>query len=110
MDPIGLVDVEYPAGMGNDWSGSAAAVGTVLATIPANYCRRGFYIQNQSANQIQVVLDDGASGTPTIVLIAAGGGVNQQGGDWSFTQAGIRHVGRIRICGTVGTQFGAREY
>jgi hypothetical protein len=100
-----------PAGTtaGADQSANAPAVGNVLKTIAANASRGGFYIQNQSAVTLQVVLDH-ATGSPTIVLVDPGSGANAQGGDWSFSQAGVRHTGQIRIAGLAGSQFGAMEF
>jgi hypothetical protein len=100
-----------PAGAtaGADRSANAPSVGNVLKTIAANADRGGFYIQNQSAVTLQVVLDH-ATGDPTIVLVDPGYSANRQGGDWSFSQAGLRHVGQIRIAGTAGSQFAATEF
>jgi hypothetical protein len=82
----------------------------LLSTFPVNNSRLSFYIQNQSADTLQVVIDDGNGGPVTIVLVDPGAGANKQGGDWS-PPIGWRLTGRIRIYGPNSTdQFAAREY
>ncbi|HNB00969.1 MAG TPA: DUF1859 domain-containing protein [Nitrosomonas sp.] len=103
----GLVLVRDAGGVGTDYSANAAtALANLLATIPVSANRNGFYVQNQSANQVQVALDDGAGGAVTYVLLE-GGGANTQGADFESTQ----HKGRVRIYGSSSTQqVGAREW
>lgn len=104
-------NVQLPSGAGTDRSVTKPTLLTVLATIPANAARVGLYVQNQAASQLQVVLDQDNTGADyTVILVDSGNGANGQGADWSMAQAGIRHVARIRICGTSGAQFAAREY
>lgn len=104
-------NVQLPSGAGTDRSVTKPALLTTLATVAANAARVGLYVQNQSASQLQVVLDQDNTGTDyTVILVDPGNGANGQGADWSMAQAGIRHVTRIRICGTTGAQFAAREY
>lgn len=104
-------NVQLPSGAGTDRSANKPALLATLQTIAANAARVGLYVQNQSASQLQVVLDQDNTGTDyTVILVDPGNGANGQGADWSMAQAGIRHVARIRICGTAGAQFASREY
>ncbi len=97
---------------GTDFSANAPALlANLLATSPVNFKRQGWACQNQSGDTIQIVLDDGAGGTPTIFLCDPGAGANKQGADWSLSQAGIVHYGRIRVFSSSPTdQVGVREY
>lgn len=104
-----------PATFGTDHSRSVPSLLNVLATVAPNASRVGFYWQNQSAADIQIVLDHDTSGTNYTVIITAtgaapGGPGNVQGADNSFAQMGIRHVGQIRICGVAGSQIAVGEY
>jgi len=111
MPVSGAVTAALPLGAGTDRSANKPTLLSVLATIPANAARVGFYVQNQSASQLQVVLDQDNTGTDyTVILVDPGNGANGQGADWSMAQAGIRHSARIRVCGTANAQFAAREY
>lgn len=95
----------------SDASQNAPAIntlGTLLGTIAPNRARQGALVQNQSANTLYVVLDDGNASTPTIIVLgpasAAGKG---DGGYWDTL--GLLHTGRIRIYGTAGAQFAAGQ-
>lgn len=94
-------------GLGIDASGSAPAVSAnILATLAVNGKRALVEAQNQSATQMQLVLDDGASGTPSIFLLSAATGDNVPGGTWSDTT----FKGRVRIaCASSGKQCMLRE-
>lgn len=94
-------------GLGIDGSGSAPAVSAnILATLAVNGKRALVEAQNQSDTQMQVVLDDGANGTPSIFLLSAATGANIPGGSWSDTT----FKGRVRIaCATAGKQCMLRE-
>lgn len=99
--------VSPPSGHASDASGTPPSVGTVLGTIAPNVNRKAFFAQNQAATDIQVVLDDGAGTTATIIVLAAGASAGKQGGYWDTT--GFLHLGRIRICGTASSQYAAAE-
>lgn len=102
----GTVLVRDAGSDGTDYSSAAASVAAnLLLTIPANANRNEVWVQNQSASQIQVVVDNGVSGGTVILL--EGGGANTQGADWSSTT----HKGRVRVfAGSAGLQVGAREW
>ena len=90
---------------GTDASGAAPSIGNVLMTFTVTNPGR-YRVQNQSAATLQVVMDDGATGTPSILLLAPGAGAGQQGGDTSPEISWF--TGRIRVCGAAGSQFMAR--
>lgn len=94
-------------GLGIDASGSAPAISAnILATLAVNGKRALVEAQNQSATQMQLVLDDGATGTPSIFILAAAAGDNAAGGSWSDTT----FKGRVRIaCGSAAKQCMLRE-
>ncbi|HEY0182348.1 MAG TPA: hypothetical protein VGC09_06015 [Rhodopila sp.] len=93
---------------GTDYSVAAPAVpldGTfeLLATIPLNLSRAYCIVQNQSADTLQIVADDGTGANQTTFLLASGGAGNQGGAiDMS------NEKGRIRIYGPPGSQVAAR--
>jgi hypothetical protein len=92
----GATQVQQSGSTGQDFSANAPAnSANLLATVPVNALRNSIEVQNQSAEQIQVVLDDGAGNNVSRLLLAPGTGANTQGGDWqSFT-----FKGRVRIFG-----------
>lgn len=91
--------ITMAGGSGFDRSVNPAAIplagyqAAALLTIAVNPRRNYLEIQNQSASMLQVVLDDGAGGTATSILLASGGAANTQGGSWD-TQA---FKGRVRV-------------
>lgn len=99
-----------PAGSnGIDYSSAPPALAAnLLLTIPINTARNGYVVQNQSADQIQVVMDDGAGGNATIFLLA-GAGADAPGG--SLNASGMPHWGRIRAYGpNAGAQVAAHDW
>lgn len=94
-------------GLGIDASGSAPGLlANQLAILAVNGKRALVEAQNQSATQMQLVLDDGAVGTPSVFLLAAATGDNAPGGSWSDTT----FKGRVRIlCGSAAKQCMLRE-
>ena len=86
---------------GVDYSANAPSLTglTLLATIPANAGRLGFFIQAQSTAQLTVALDDAAGSlTPTIVVLAGAAANGGQGA--AIDMGGLPHTGRIRVYGT----------
>ena len=72
---------------------------TLLATIPANAGRLGFFIQAQGTAQLTVAFDDAAGSlTPTIVVLSGAASNGGQGG--ALDMGGLPHTGRIRIFST----------
>jgi hypothetical protein len=94
---------------GVDFSTNAATIPisglVLLRTIPVFANRAYVEIQNQSANAIQIVRDDGANNNQTSLLLASGGAPNTQGGGW--TSATFK--GRILIYGVAGSQISAYQ-
>jgi hypothetical protein len=102
--------VKVGGGIAIDASANAPAVntlGTLLVTMAVNAARLGAFVQNQSINEIYVVLDDGVSGTPTIITLDPASAAGKQGGSWDTR--GFLHTGRIRVYGTAGAQIGAGQ-
>jgi hypothetical protein len=66
-----------------------------------------YRVQNQSADALQVVFDDGQGGAPSVQLLASGGVAGSQGAD--TTPELPWFVGRIRVCGPAGSQFFSRS-
>jgi hypothetical protein len=90
---------------GTDFSANAAAVsGTPLVTIPQTASRAYVEVQNQSANQLQLVRDDGNGNNQTSILLS-GVGAGQQGGGWSSST----FKGRVRVYGPAGSQIAAYQ-
>ncbi|MCJ2019463.1 hypothetical protein MKK84_18810 [Methylobacterium sp. E-065] len=90
---------------GADFSANSAAVsGTLLQSIPTTANRAYVEVQNQSANQLQLVRDDGAGNNVTTILLA-GTGAGQQGGGWSSST----FKGRVRVYGPTGSQIAAYQ-
>lgn len=109
-DADGVPLTRLPGGAGTDHSANKPALLAVQQTIAPNALRNGFYLQNQSADTIQIVLDHDLTGNNYTVCLAAPNGAGNQGSDWSFAQAGIRHTGQIRICAGATDQFAATEF
>lgn len=90
----------WPTGSGStgyDYTKTPAGVlVNLLSTIPVNAGRCLVDVQNQSANTIQVVLDDGAGNNQSIILLGPGFQANSQGGEW--TSATFK--GRLRVYST----------
>lgn len=108
-DPMPVIS-RATGGVVTDHSANAPTVGslgTLLTTIAVNAARRSAYVQNQSANVIFIVIDDGASSTPMIIVLDPGAGANRQGGAHGFSD--FLHTGRIRVYGTAGAQIAAGE-
>lgn len=93
--PSGPQSISPAGSVGTDYSVNKPALGTLLATIPANAARLQFEVENQSANQTQVVIDDGAGVNLSIYLLDAGTGAGAQGGSYVNTV----DRGRVRIYG-----------
>jgi hypothetical protein len=72
---------------------------TLLATIPANTARLGYFIQAQGTPALTVALDDAAGSlTPTIVVLSGAASNGAQGA--SIDMTGLPHSGRVRIFST----------
>lgn len=85
-----------------------AAGAVLLATIAPASRRIGFLVQQQSANVIWVVLDDGGAGASTTIVLDPAAGANRQGG--SLDMSSCPHSGRIRVYGTSGSQVAVAEW
>jgi hypothetical protein len=86
---------------GVDYSANAPSLSglSLLATIPANTGRLGFFIQAQGTAQLTVAFDDTAGSlTPTIVVLQGASANGGQGA--SVDMGGVPHTGRIRIFST----------
>jgi hypothetical protein len=86
---------------GVDYSASAPSLSglTLLATIPANTSRLGFFIQAQGTVQLTVAFDDAAGSLrPTIVVLASAASNGGEGG--AIDMGGLPHTGRIRVFST----------
>lgn len=68
---------------------------TLVATAPVNATRSKITVQNQDANQIIVVRDNGANGAVSFVYLAPGLGLGQQGQSWDSNT----FKGRVRVYG-----------
>lgn len=111
VTPANPFPTATPATVGVDHSVSAPALLNTLATIAPNANRLAFYVQNQSASLVQVVLDHDLTGSNySVILVGPGSNPNGQGADWSMINAGLRHIGQIRICAVAGAQVLATEY
>jgi hypothetical protein len=85
---------------GVDYSANAPSLTclTLLATIPANTSRVGFFIEAQGIAGLTVAFDDATGAlTPTLVVLGGAGANGGQGG--SIDMSGLPHTGRIRIFG-----------
>lgn len=114
--------VSSPAGGNNtdaSANGQSLAGLNLLGTLAANPSRKGYVIQPQDTatdcggtggnlGGLVLVFDDGASGTPTIILASYAASKGSPG--QSFGWADMPHTGRIRYYGTVGCQVGAGQW
>jgi len=104
----GPLSVKRAGSTGTDYSANAATVPIagymLLQTIPATPGRAYVEVQNQSANTIQVVRDDGNGGNLTSILLT-GVGAGQQGAGTSSDT----FKGRLRIYGPAGSQIAAYQ-
>jgi hypothetical protein len=92
----GTVTVTTAGSTGIDNSANQPALlANLLSTVNVNAARNSIEVQNQSADQIQVVLDDGTGANSSIILLASGIGANAQGGDWQS----LTFKGRLRVYG-----------
>lgn len=94
-------------GAGTDHSANAPALAAnLLVTVAANSSRSQYIVQNQSADTLQVVFDNGTSGG-TIILLGPGG-AGLQGG--SINMSEFPFYGRIRVFGAnAADQVAVRE-
>jgi hypothetical protein len=77
---------------------------TLLLTIPASDgTTGGVWVQNQSGATVQLVLDDGAGGTPTALWLDSWDVSPGSVGTW----AGPGFRGRVRVYGKAGAQIAA---
>jgi hypothetical protein len=113
--PAGSNEIGFvgPSGSnGVDYSANAPSLSglSLLATIPANTTRLGYFIQNQSTSALTVAMDDQAGSlTPTIVILAGAATSDAQGG--SLDMSGLPHSGRIRVYSTSSSiQMAARAW
>lgn len=89
---------------GVDYSANAPSLSglSLLATIPANTARLGFFIEAQGTAGLTVAFDDSAGAlTPTIVVLGGAGANGGQGG--SIDMNSLPHTGRIRIYGALSS-------
>lgn len=81
-------------GIGADFSANKPAIAAnLLVTVPVNAARNSIEVQNQSAETIQVVMDDGAGNNVSIGLLAPGAAAGAQGSSY----LSITFKGRLRI-------------
>lgn len=113
--PAGSNEIGFvgPSGSnGVDYSANAPSFSglTLLATIPANTNRLGYFIQAQGTAALTVVMDDQAGSlTPTVMLLSGAGSNDSQGA--SLSMSGMPHTGRIRIYSTSSdVQMAARAW
>ena len=78
----------------------------LLQTLAAAPRRNYVEVQNQSAGQLVVALDDGLGNLTSVVLLASGGGANVQGAGWSS----IWFKGRVRVYGAAAAQLAMFEH
>lgn len=106
------VTIGTPAGStGTDVSNNGAGLlGTHLASLAANPTRKGFVVQNQSAETIQVALTVAGSLPATVILLLPGsGGTGTPGGSVDFS--GCPHQGQIDVYGTSSSdQVAIRDF
>jgi hypothetical protein len=113
--PVGTNEIGFvgPSGSnGVDYSANAPSFSglSLLATIPANTSRLGYFIQSQATTGLTVVMDDQAGSlTPTVVVLAGAASNGAQGG--AVSMDGLPHSGRIRIyASSSGVQMAARAW
>lgn len=100
----GTLAVTSGAYLGTDASNAAPAAGNILQTATAAH---GFYVQNQSAVALQVILDNGAGANVTILALDPSTyGAGRQGASTDP----IPFAGRVRVAGTAGSQFAFRVW
>lgn len=100
-----------PSGLGTDDSvNKPSALGHLVITIAANTSRKGFFVQNQSAATIQVVLTAAGGSDTTFVLLAPNvSGAGFAGASVDFS--GMPHSGEIQVYATNTTdQVAARDW
>ncbi|MDB5405200.1 MAG: hypothetical protein JWL84_112 [Rhodospirillales bacterium] len=100
-----------PMGTPADASVNQQTIGglNLLATVAPSTSRAGgYWIMNESAATITVVLDDGAGNASTQYLIGPGAGANQQGG--SIDSSTGLFQGRIRVYGIAGSNVAVRTW
>jgi hypothetical protein len=106
------VTIGTPAGgIGTDVSvNPPGLLGTHLASLAANPARKGFLIQNQSAETIQVALSVAGSAPYTVILLLPNSaGAGTPGGSIDFS--GCPHDGQIDVYGTSGAdQVAIRDF
>lgn len=102
---IGSVSLVGSVGTDNSVAKPAAAA-NLLTTVALNANRNFLEVQNQSADQLQLFLDDGAGAQVSVVLLESAG-ANIGGGSWTSSY----FKGRMRIFGpNPAVQLMAREY
>lgn len=96
--------------IGVDHSANAPATpANLLLTIAANPARLGYLIQNQDTVSITVVLDDGAGGQLSKVILQGAPAAGGQGGSLDYTGAPCQ--GRIRVySSSAASPVMAREF
>lgn len=93
----GNVSTIAAGGTGTDASANKPSIlANLLATVNVNLSRSIVFVQNQAANTVQVVLDGGAGGNTSVILLAPGGGANTQGASWQSEQ----FKARVRVYGS----------
>lgn len=116
--PVQLLTFPIPAIMwsvsgtigsnGKDFSANKPALAAnLLSTAPINSKRKSISVQNQSANTVQIVLDDGTTAQQSIGLLAPNtGGAGLAGDNW----ASKTFKGRLRVfSGAAGDQVFVHE-
>lgn len=105
---LGSADNNDASSAGQTAATLLAAGAVLLATLAPRPRRIGYLVQQQSANIVWVVLDDGASNTATTIVLDPAAGANRQGGSLDMTSC--PHQGRIRVYGTSGSQVAVAEW
>lgn len=89
-----------PGSVGTDFSANKPALLTnLILTIPVNSLRKGFFIQNNDTNLLQVVVDDGVGGNLSIIYLAGASVTPGAGG--SVDMSGMPTQGRIRCFSSI---------
>lgn len=102
--PAYIGTVSMAGSTGTDFSSAKPVLAAqLLATSPVNANRKNIEAQNQSADQLQCVLDDGAGSNVSVVLLQSSGGANMPGGSWTSQT----FKGRVRL---FGPNAGAQAY
>lgn len=108
MLPAAVWPASAAGSIGTDFSANKPALlGSLLTTVPLNIDRQKIEVQNQSANTMQAVLDDGQGNNITIFLLYPNAtGANLAGEAWWTTS----EKGRLRIfSSSANDQVGVRE-